>query len=122
MPIFETGIVQVNSTVGTTSVLVWNPENTSSTTFGSLGSVSTTATLKDVIIQNTGTVVVYIGSGSVSTGGATTSLQIPVGGYVLVSGYSVTNPSGTTGQIWGNSSTGTGATLAGMASTSNVAV
>jgi hypothetical protein len=122
VPLFESSIVQVQSTIGTTSALVWNPENGSTVTFGAYGSVPSTATLKDVIVQNTGTTTVYIGSGSLSAGGSTTPLQIPVGGYVLVSGYSVTNPSGSTGQIWGNTTSGTGSTLAGMASLANVVV
>ena len=125
MPIFETGIVQVNSAIGTSSVLVWNPENTSSTTFGSMGSVATTAVLKDVIIQNTGTAIVYIGSGSLTAGAVTTALQIPIGGYVLISGYSVTSPTGTTGQIWGNTSAtsaGSASTIAGLSSSQNVVV
>ena len=120
MPIFEAGIQQVNSSIGTSSSLIWNPENTSTTTFGALGSVSTTATLKDVTIVNTGTVTVFAGSGSLAAGNVATPLAIPVGGQVTIQGYSVVNPSGTTGQIWGNTTTGTGSTLAGLASVASV--
>jgi hypothetical protein len=120
VPIFESAIQQANSSIGTASSLVWNPENQSSTTFGPLGSVPSTAVLKDVTIINTGTVPVYLGSGSLAAGGTVTPLQIPVGGQVTVQGYSVSNPSGTTGQIWGNVTSGTGSTLAGLASVASV--
>jgi hypothetical protein len=118
--IFAAGIQQVQSSIGTTSALVWNPENTSATTFGPLGSVPATAVLKDVTILNTGTVTVYIGSGSLTAGGSQTPLAIPVGGQVTVQGYSVSSPSGATGQIWGNTSSGTGSTLAGLVSVASV--
>jgi flagellar basal body rod protein FlgF len=120
VPIFETSIQQVNSNIGTSYSLIWNPENTSTTTFGALGSVSSTATLKDVTIMNTGTVTVFAGSGTQTAGGSAGSLAIPVGGQVTIQGYNVTNPSGTTGQIWGNTTTGTGATTAGLASVASV--
>jgi hypothetical protein len=118
--IFETGIQQIQSSIGTTSALVWNPENTSTTTFGPLGSVSATATLQNVIIMNTGTVTVFVGNGSLTAGNASTPLGILPGGLVLVQGYSVTNPSGTTGQLWANTTTGTGSTLSGLASVASV--
>jgi hypothetical protein len=110
--IFEAGIQQVNSNIGTSYSLIWNPENTSTTTFGALGSVSSTATLKDVTIMNTGTVTVFVGSG--------TQTALGVGQQLTIQGYNVTNPSGTTGQIWGNTTTGTGATTAGLASVASV--
>ena len=119
--IFEAGIQQVNSAIGTISSLVWNPENTSSTTFGSLGSVATTAVLKDVTIINQGTVAVYLASGSIASSTTTLGLQLPVGAQVTIQGYSVTNPSGSAGQIWAQCGTvGTGQTLAGMASVASV--
>ena len=120
MAIFENGIVQVNSSIGTASSLIWNPENSSTTTFGPLGSVSAAAVLKDVTILNTGTVTVFAGSGSLTAGGASTPLAIPVGGQLTIQGYSVTNPSGVVGQIWGNTTTGTGSTTAGLASVASV--
>ena len=119
MAIFEAGIQQVNSSIGTASSLIWNPTNTSATTFGPLGSVNASATLKDVTILNTGTVTVYAGSGSLSQGGTQAPLAIPVGGQLTIQGYSVT-PSGTVGQIWGNVLTGTGSTKAGLASVASV--
>ena len=120
MAIFEAGIQQVNSNIGTSYSLIWNPENTSTTTFGALGSISSTATLKDVTIQNTGTVTVFVGSGTQTAGGSAGSLALGVGQQVTIQGYNVTNPSGTTGQIWGNTTAGTGATLAGLASVASV--
>ena len=120
MPLFENSIVQVNSSVGSVSSLIWNPENTSTTTFGSLGSVPATATLKDVTIINTGANTIYVASGSLSAA-TTTGLAVPAGGQVTVQGYSVTNPSGTTGQIWANTAFGaTSSTEAGLASVASV--
>jgi flagellar basal body rod protein FlgF len=122
VPLFESGIVQVNSAISSIPSLVWNPENTSATTFGALGSVSTTATLKDVTIINQGSVAVYVGTGSISSANTTLGLQIPVGGQLTIQGYSVTNPSGSAGQIWGTVvGTATGQTIAGMASVASVA-
>jgi len=120
--LFESAIQQVNTSVGTVASLIWNPENTSATTFGPLGSVASTAVLKDVTIINTGTVAVLVGSGSASAA-ATTGLSIPAGGQVTVQGYSVTSPSSTTGQIWGQTTVvnTTGSTLAGLASVASVA-
>ena len=121
MAIFESNILQVNTSVGTIASLIWNPENTSATTFGALGSVSSTAVLKDVTIVNQGTVAVYIGAGSASVAAAT-GLQIPVGGQVTIQGYSVTSPTGTTGQIWGQTATSglVGQTAAGLATVASV--
>jgi hypothetical protein len=118
--IFEAGIQQVQSSVGTSSTLIFNPENTSTTTFGALGSVATTATLRDVTIINTGTVTVFAGSGSLTAGNVSTAFAIPVGGQLTIQGYSVVKPTGTVGQIWGNTTTGTGSTLAGLASVASV--
>lgn len=118
MALYETGIVQVNSAIGTGNSLIWNPENTSPTTFGSLGSVPATAVLKDVTIINNGTVAVLMGSGTVS--GLTLGLSIPPGGQVTLQGYSVSAPSGTVGQIWGSVATGTGSTVAGLATNPSV--
>jgi flagellar basal body rod protein FlgF len=120
VPLFESGIVQVNSAIGTAASLCWDPQNTSATTFGALGSVPSTATLKDVTIINQGTVAVYVGTGSISAG-ATLGLQIPVGGQLTIQGYSVVSPSGTAGQIFAQCPTGTGQTVAGLASVASVA-
>jgi flagellar basal body rod protein FlgF len=119
--LFESGIVQVNSAVGTIASLVWSPQNTSSTTFGSLGSVATTATLQNVTIQNQGSIAVYLSSGSIASGTPTLGLQLPVGAQLTIQGYSVTNPSGSAGQIWAQAGTvGTGQTVAGLASVASV--
>lgn len=121
MPLFETGIQQTNSAIGTISSLVWSPSNTSSTTFGPLGSITAGAVLKDVTIINTGTVAVLIGSGSASAA-ATTGFSLPVGGQVTLQGYNVTAGTATTGQIWGQTTVvgTTGSTLAGLASVASV--
>jgi len=107
--------------VGTIASLIFNPENTSATTFGSLGSVSSTAVLKDVTIVNQGTAIVYVGSGSAAAA-TSTGLAIPVGGQVTIQGYSVTSPTGVVGQIWGQTATVglTSVTAAGLASVASV--
>lgn len=121
MAIFEGNIVQANSAVGTIASLIWNPENTSTTTFGPLGSVASTAVLKDVTILNSGTVNVYISSGSLAVA-STSGLLIPVGGQVTIQGYNISSPTGTLGQIWGQVGTvgSTGATIAGLSSVASV--
>jgi hypothetical protein len=119
--LFESGIVQVNSAISSIPSLIWNPENGSKTTFGALGSVPPTATLKDVTIVNQGSVVVYVGTGSISSSNTTLGLQIPIGGQLTIQGYSVTNPSGSAGQIWGTVvGAATGQTAAGLASVASV--
>jgi hypothetical protein len=118
--IFEAGIQQVQSSVGTSSVLIFNPENTSATTFGPLGSVSSTAVLNGLLVQNTGTVTVFVGFGSLTAGNVSTPFAILPGGQLYSSSYSVTKPSGTTGQVWANTTTGTGSTLAGLPSVASV--
>ena len=121
MALFESGIVQVNSAISSIPSLIWNPENGSKTTFGSLGSVPPTAVLKDVTIINQGTVAVYVGTGSISSAFTTVGLQIPTGGQLTIQGYSVTNPSGSAGQIWGTvAGAATGQTVAGLASVASV--
>jgi len=121
VPLFESNIVQINSSVGTVSSLIWNPENTSTTTFGALGSVASTATLKDVTIMNTGANTIYVGSGSISAA-STNGLSIPAGGQLTVQGYSVVSPTGTTGQIWGQTGVvgQTSSTTCGIASVASV--
>lgn len=122
MALFESGIVQVNTSVGTIASLIWNPENTSTTTFGAFGSVPSTAVLKDVTILNTGANAIYVGSGSASAA-AGTGLQVPAGGQVTIQGYSVSNPTGSAGQIWAQTSVvgQTSSTVAGLASVASVA-
>jgi hypothetical protein len=119
--IFENGIVQVNSSVGTISSLIWQPSNTSTTTYGAFGSVTVGAVLKDVTIVNTGSNVIYVGSGSASAA-ATTGLQIPAGAQLTIQGYNVTASAGTTGNIWAQTATvgQTSSTVTGLASVASV--
>lgn len=124
MAIFESAIVQVNSSIGTISSLIWNPGNTSATTFGALGSVPATSVFHDVTIINQGTCPVYVASGSISSATAILGLQIPVGGQLTIQGYSGTV--GTAGSIWAQGGTLgaaqlTGQTAAGMPSVVSVA-
>ena len=123
MAIFEAGIVQVNSAVGTISSLIWNPSNTSATTFGSLGSVPASAVLKDVTVVNQGTTPVYVSSGSIASTTPLLGVAIPVGGQMTIQGYSGTV--GTAGSLWAQAGTVgasqlTGQVAAGMASVASV--
>ena len=63
---------------------------------------------------------VFAGSGTQTAGGSAGSLAIPVGGQLTIQGYNVTNPSGVVGQIWGNTTSGTASTIAGLASIPSV--
>ena len=119
MAIFESNILQVSSP-GTVSTLIWNPNNTSATTFGALGSVPSTAILKDVTIVNQGTCNVYVGAGSAAVATAL-GFMIPVGGQLTLQGYYATG--GTTlNPIWGNVGTVgyTGAVAVGLSSVASV--
>ena len=114
--IFETAIQQIQSSVGTQPAVVWDPGNTSSTTYGPLGSVPSAAVLKDVTIVNTGTVNIYAGMGTVAYA-STTGALIPVGGQLTFQGYSVVSR-GANGTIWANAGTVgySSSTIAGMMS------
>jgi hypothetical protein len=94
---FASGIVQVNGSVGTICSMVWNPGSTSTTTFGSLGSVPATASFTGLIVANTGTNAIYLSSGSVAASAAT-GVQVAAGSEMLLTGYSGTV--GTAGTIW----------------------
>ncbi len=115
MAIFEAGIQQVNSSVGTVASLIWSPDNTSATTFGPLGSVPSTAVLDGLIIQNTGSVSVYVGMGSLSSA-STSGLEITSGSQLYLPGYSASGGS-TAGQIWGQTGAvgDVGSTVVGLA-------
>ena len=89
MPLFETGIVQV-STVGTLPVAHLEPVKRVTTTFGSLGSITTGDVLKDVTIINTGSGTVYAAGGTTVAGAAPIGIAIPPGGQVTIQGYNVT--------------------------------
>lgn len=121
MALFETGIVQVQSTVGTLSALVWQPSNTSTTTFGAAGSITAGSVLKDVTIINTGTATISLASGTTTAGATPVGLQLPAGAQVTIQGYNVTAGTATTGNIWGICATGLStSTIAGLASVASV--
>ncbi len=122
MGLFETGIVQATATVGTISTLIWQPSNTSTTTFGALGSVTSGDVLKDVTIFNQGPGTVYVGAGSLAASATPLGAQINPGGQATFQGYSVTAGTATTGNIWGVTPTGgtTSSTIAGLASIASV--
>jgi hypothetical protein len=117
--VFESGIVQVSSP-GTVSALIWNPSNTSATTFGSLGSVPASSVLKDVTVINQGTVTVYVNTGSASAASGTIGVPIPAGGQLTIQGYSGTV--GTAGSLWAQTVVvgQTGLVAVGMASVASV--
>lgn len=119
MALFEAGIVQV-SAPGTVSTLIWNPGNTSSTTFGSLGSVSSTAVLKDVTVINQGTVPVFVNSGSMAVASGTIGIQLPAGAQMTIQGYSGVGAAA--GSLWAQTIVvgQVGAVTAGMASVASV--
>lgn len=101
MPIFESAIQQVNSAVGTVSSLIFQPSNTSATTFGPLGSVPSGAVLKDVTVINTGANPIYVGMGSAAVM-TVLQAQVQPGGQLTFQGYNVTAGTGVTGNIWAN--------------------
>lgn len=117
VPIFETAIQQVNSSIGTVSGLIWEPSNTSATTFGPLGSVTAGDVLKDVIIMNTGANTIYVGMGS-ATVMTTTGMEVKAGGQITYQGYNVTAGTTSAGNIWANTGalTQTSSTVVGLAS------
>jgi hypothetical protein len=102
MAIFETGIVQT-STI-TTVALIWDPSNSSTTTFGALGKVNVLTpaqTLHDVTIVNEGPGILYVGYGSnIAASGSTQGLAVAVGGQATLRGYTATAGS-TAGRIYG---------------------
>lgn len=124
MPLFETGIVQVNASVGSISSLIWQPSCTSTTTFGGLGSITTGDTLKDVTIINTGAGTIYVGGGSGLAAAVPLGMQIPPGGQATVQGYAVTSGTSTLGNIWAQAATGatpaTSSSVVGLASVPSV--
>jgi hypothetical protein len=119
MALFEAGIVQT-AAPGTVSTLIWNPSNTSATTFGSLGSVPAASVFHDLTIINQGTCNLYINSGSVSATQGTSGVLLTVNSVMTIQGYSGTV--GTAGTIWANTGTVglTGATTVGMPSVASV--
>lgn len=112
--IFGDAIVQVSTNVGTIASLVFDPNNTSATTFGSLGSVPSGAVIKDVMLVNSGTANVYLNWSSQSAAAAN-GILLPVGGAVPLLGYTATGGT-TTNRIWGQTGTVglTGAVTVGL--------
>ena len=119
--LFESGIVQVQGTVGTAPAVVWDPGSTSATTYGPLGSVPSAATLTDVTIINTGTVNIYVGMGTVAYASTTGALVSANGGQITIQGYKVVSR-GANGTIWANAGTVgfSSSTVAGMVSVAAV--
>ena len=118
---FESGIVQNVASIGTVPTMVWNPGNTSSTTFGSLGSVSSTAVLTNPVVANTGTNTIYVSSGSVAVGTSfPTGIAVPAGGEAIIYGYSGTGAAA--GTIWAQTGVvgQTSSSQAGMSSVFSV--
>ena len=120
MPLFETGIVQV-STVGTLSALIWQPSNTSTTTFGPLGSITVGDVLKDVTIVNTGSGTVYAAGGTTTASSSPIGLPIPPAGQLTIQGYSQTAGTATFGNIYALCATGASSSVTvGLASVASV--
>lgn len=122
MPLFETGIVQVVSNFGSISAVIWQPSNTSTTTFGPLGSITVGDTLKDVTILNQGPGTIYAAAGSIAASASPIGLQIAPGGQCTLQGYNITAANTTNGQIWAITATGgtTASTQVGLASVASV--
>jgi hypothetical protein len=118
---FAAGIVQVNSSVGTISSLIWNPSNTSTTTFGALGSVPSTSAFSGLIVANTGSNTIYLNGGSANLAlSGTIGFPVAAGSEVYLSGYSGTV--GTAGSIWAQTITSglTSSTQVGLPSVASV--
>ena len=118
MAIFGSNIQQV-STATSTAAVIWDTDNTSSSTYGPLGAITAGSVLRDVTIENQGPDVVYIGGSTVTTA---TGLAVPVGGQVTIQGYDVTSvASSTTGDISGIcASSQTANVVVGLASVPSV--
>jgi hypothetical protein len=122
--IFETGVQQVSTSVGTVASVIWDSDNTSTTTYGALGSITAGNVLQDVIIQNTGSNTMYVGFGSISAA-STNGFEIKAGGSLIYYGYKVTSTvSNATGDIWGQTGVvgQTTSCVVGLASIQNAVV
>jgi hypothetical protein len=121
--LFETGIVQVTSGLGSISALIWQPSNQSATTFGSLGSITAGDVLKDVTIINQGPGTIYAANGSIAASAAPLAMPIPPSGQATFQGYSQTAGTSTAGNIWAIGATGgtTASVIVGLASVASVA-
>lgn len=99
MPIFESAIQQVTAVPANSATLIWDTDNTSTTTFGPLGAITVGAVLKDVTIINNGPNTMYVGGNS----SVTTAIGVPVvaGGQLTLQGYNVTSTaSSATGDLY----------------------
>lgn len=122
MPLFETGIVQVNSSVGSISSLIWQPGNTSTTTYGPLGSITVGDTLKDLTIINSGAGTIYASNGSITASATPAGFPIPPGGQMTVQGYFLVAANSAVGNVWAVAATGglNSSTQVGLASVASV--
>lgn len=101
--------------------LIWNPGNTSATTFGALGSVSSSTVFNGLIVANTGANTIYINSGSANTSvSGTIGTAIAPNSEVYISGYSGTG--GAAGSIWAQTQVvgQTSSTMVGLPSVASV--
>ena len=117
MAIFETGVVQVNNAITNTVGTIWNPSNTSTTTYGALGSVTTGAVISGLIIKNTGTATMFIGTGTAISG---TGLPVNPGSEILYTGYVATGGQAP-GTLLGITTSGTTSSMVGLPSVTSVA-
>lgn len=118
--IFATGVQQVTATVNTTAGVIWDTDNTSTTTYGPLGSVTVGAVLKDLIIKNTGTATMYVGLAAVS---GTQGCPVNPGASMILYGYVATSvASNTGGDISAVTASGTTSAEVGLASTLDAVV
>lgn len=113
MSFFEGSIVQA-STAGTAVSVIWNPTNTSPTTFGSLGSIASGLTLNHIGIVNAGPGTIYVGGATVTSA---TGLPIPPGGQCGIQRYSfVPGVSSSSGTISAITASGTAQVQVGLVS------
>ena len=123
MPIFSS-LQQVTTSVGTIASVIFDSDNTSTTTYGPLGSITAGDVLQDVIIQNTGANTMYVGFGSISAA-STNGFEIKAGGELIYYGYKVTSTVSTaTGDIWAQTGVvgQTTSCVVGLASIQNAVV
>lgn len=99
MPLFENAIVQT-ATVGTVSGLIWAPGNTSTSTYGPLGSITVGDVLKDLTIINSGAGTIYASNGSITASSTPVGFPIPPGGQCTIQGYYLVAANSSVGNIW----------------------
>ena len=123
MPIFSS-LQQVTSSVGTIASVIFDSDNTSTTTYGPLGSITAGDVLKDLVIQNTGSNTMYVGFGSISAA-STNGFEVKAGGELVYYGYNVTSTVSTaTGDVWAQTGVvgQTTSCVVGLASIQNAVV